>query len=73
MSANEIRVDYEHLEEIARRFRQQADVTQEMLGHVQLVADKLIAGGWQGRGVQAFAREMEQQVTPATRRLIGAL
>ncbi len=73
MPANEIRIDYEAMEEVARRFQAQAQATETMIARLQASMDRLESGGWVGRGSMAFFREMHQHVLPATFRLAQAL
>jgi WXG100 family type VII secretion target len=67
------RVDYETLEEIANRFRQQADEIQEVVWNVKNCVEQLRGGGWLGRGATAFYEEMDLAIIPALHRLVDAL
>jgi WXG100 family type VII secretion target len=73
MSKEIVQANYEQLAELATRFQQQADRVQQMTQRVHRNVGALQGGGWQGKGVQAFSREMEGEVLPAVRRLEGAL
>lgn len=70
--AEEIRADYDQLEEVASRFANQAEVIQQMLQKVRGSMENL-EGEWIGRGSDAFFSEMQGEVLPATRRLQIAL
>lgn len=70
---DEIRADYEALQEIAARFGQRAEVTAEMLAGVRQAYQPLEQGSWIGEGADAFFAEMTGDVIPAIGRLIAAL
>ncbi|MBV7336104.1 WXG100 family type VII secretion target [Chloroflexi bacterium TSY] len=71
--ADEIRADYDELEQVASRFANQSQAIQQMMQKVRASMDKLIGGDWMGRGVEAFENEMTSEVLPATERLQQAL
>jgi len=71
--ADEIRADYEQLQEIVNRFNNQSHAIQDMLQRVRNSMDKLEDGGWIGRGSDAFFSEMNGEVLPATERLRQSL
>ncbi|MBX3010465.1 MAG: WXG100 family type VII secretion target [Caldilineaceae bacterium] len=71
--SDEIRADYDQLEQIATRFSRQAQEVQQMLQQVRNSMGKLENGGWIGRGSQAFFAEMNSKVLPASNRLQQAL
>lgn len=71
--SDEIRADYEQLEQIANRFASQQQAVQQMLQRVRGSMGKLENGGWIGRGSQAFFAEMNSKVLPASTRLQQAL
>lgn len=71
--ADEIRADYEQLEQVASRFTNQSQAIQEMLGRVRGSMGKLENGGWIGRGANDFFSEMQGEVLPASERLQQAL
>jgi WXG100 family type VII secretion target len=71
--ADEIRADYDRLEEAAGKFGNQAQAIQQTLGQVRGSMDPLEGGGWIGRGSDAFFEEMQSEVLPATERLQQAL
>ena len=68
-----ILVDYERLEKLAAVFGQQSENIAQMLQQVQGSVNPLQAGGWMGKGSDAFFGEMEGVVLPAVQRLIEAL
>lgn len=71
--ADEIRADYDQLEQVANKFAQQAQAIQQMLQKVRGSMQKLENGGWIGRGSDAFFSEMNGEVMPASQRLQQAL
>ncbi|HFD86915.1 MAG TPA: WXG100 family type VII secretion target [Gammaproteobacteria bacterium] len=71
--AEEIRADYQQLQEITSRFNNQSQAIQEMLQRVRNSMSKLEDGGWIGRGSDAFFNEMNGEVLPAVERLRQAL
>ena len=70
--ANEIRANYDELDQVATRFANQAQAIQEMLQQVQGSLQKL-EGNWIGLGHDKFFDEMQRLVFPVTHRLIDAL
>ena len=71
--AEEIRVEFEKLDEIAGCFDRQSDAVAQMHQRLLAAMNKLEDGGWIGRGSEAFFAEMEGEILPAVRRLIDAL
>lgn len=71
--ADEIRADYDQLEQVASQFANQSQVIQEMLQRVRSGMEQLEDGGWIGRGADAFFSEMQSIVLPAVQRLESAL
>ncbi len=70
---DEIRADYDRLEQIANQFANQAQAIQQMKQNVRSSMDPLENGGWIGRGSDAFFSEMQGEVLPCTQRLEQAL
>jgi WXG100 family type VII secretion target len=70
--SDEIRADYDQLEQVAHRFASQSQSVQDTLQRVRGSMETL-RGGWMGRGSDAFFSEMESEVLPATQRLQEAL
>lgn len=73
MTAPIIQARYDELDQIALRFGRSAEVQRTLIRTVQQQADVLTGGSWQGRGVTAFARELDGTVMPAMARLGEAL
>ena len=71
--ANEIRVDYQQLAQIANKFAQQSQLLVEMQQRIEKALQALQNGSWQGRGSVAFFSEMNGAVSPAVQRLYSAL
>lgn len=72
MAADVVQAKYDDLERIATRFAQQADAQERLLREVEQRFDRLRCGSWQGKGIDAFSREMDLEVLPAMRRLTEA-
>lgn len=70
--ADEVKADYEQLEQLASKFMQQHDAVQQTLQQVKAGMDKL-QGNWIGKGSHKFFEEMQGEVLPATTRLEQAL
>jgi len=73
MSGYRIQADYDRLASMAQSFAQNSDETLQLLQQVNVVYESLASGGWIGTGAEAFFEEMRTLVTPAVRRLSGAL
>lgn len=73
MSASVVQARYEELEQIAARFTAAAEEQQALQERVNRQVEVLRSGGWQGKGVAAFLGEIDGEVGPAEKRLIGAL
>jgi WXG100 family type VII secretion target len=71
--SDEIRADYDRLEQVAGKFASQAQAIQQMLQQVRSSMDPLEGGGWVGKGSDAFFSEMNSEVLPANDRLQQAL
>lgn len=71
--SDEIRADYDQLEQIASQFANQSQAIQQMLQNVRSSMDNLENDGWIGRGSDAFFDEMHSEVLPASQRLQDAL
>jgi len=71
--ADEIRADYDRLEQVANKFASESQAIQQTLQQVRGSMDPLEGGGWIGRGSDAFFSEMQSEVLPATERLQQAL
>jgi len=67
--AEEIRADYDRLEQIASRFVNQSHAVGQTIQKVQGSMGPLEDGGWIGRGADSFFAEMNNVVLPASHRL----
>ncbi|MGB1248984.1 MAG: WXG100 family type VII secretion target [Candidatus Promineifilaceae bacterium] len=70
---DEIKADYDLLEQVANLFTAQSQAVQQILQDVKGCVDPLVQGGWMGRGSESFYAEMDGMVLPATLRLQQAL
>lgn len=73
MPGDVVQAQYEQLDDLARRFEQQAEATGKMSAQVRRSMAALQQGGWVGKGSAAFTREMSHEVLPALQRLESAL
>lgn len=71
--SDEIRANYEQLDNIASRLANQSQAIQAMLQKVKGSMSKLENGGWIGQGADAFFKEMNGVVLPASQRLQNVL
>jgi WXG100 family type VII secretion target len=71
--ADELRADYDQLEQIASQFNNQAQAIQQMQQKVRGSYAKLADKGWIGQGANSFFDEMESKIMPAEERLQSAL
>jgi WXG100 family type VII secretion target len=71
--SDEIRADYDRLEQVAAKFASESQAIQQMLQNVKGSMDPLESGGWIGRGSESFFSEMQGEVLPASDRLQQAL
>lgn len=72
MSTELIQSNYESLEQVAARFEKNRESIQQMHTALNRKAQAL-AKSWEGRGSQAFQREMQSTLFPALQRLTNAL
>ncbi len=72
MSTDLIQSNYESLEQVAARFDRNQQRIQQMQTVLRRKAETL-AKTWEGRGSQAFQREMQSTLFPALQRLTHAL
>jgi WXG100 family type VII secretion target len=70
--SDEIRADYNQLEQVSSRFQNQSQSIEQMCRTVQASMQKL-ESGWVGEGSQAFFQEMQSTILPAVNRLQTAL
>jgi WXG100 family type VII secretion target len=71
--AEEIRADYEALDEVASKFEQQSELVAELGQLLASRMEPLESGDWIGRGSDAFFNEMNGKIMPAVGRLINVL
>ncbi|HEY3061495.1 MAG TPA: WXG100 family type VII secretion target [Chloroflexota bacterium] len=71
--ADEIRAQYDELDQVSSQFSNLSQVVQDMQQKVRGSYDKLRDKGWIGLGANAFFEEMETLIFPATDRLQQAL
>jgi WXG100 family type VII secretion target len=72
MSTELIQSNYESLEQVAARFEKNRESIQQMHTLLNRKAQSL-AKTWEGKGSQAFQREMQSTLFPALQRLTNAL
>ncbi len=70
---DQIRIQYDDLEQIARSFRQLGDRAEDVLRRTLFCLRQMDSGVWQGRGADEFREELEDIVVPAVRRLAAVL
>lgn len=66
--ADQVKIDYDKLEQAASRFENLSQTVEQMLQKVRASMDDL-KDGWVGRGSDAFFSEMEGELLPAVQRL----
>jgi len=71
--AEEIRADYDQLDEVANRFAKNSQAAQQLAQMLKSKMDPLANGDWIGQGSDAFFQEMEGKIMPAMTRLIDVL
>jgi WXG100 family type VII secretion target len=70
--ADEIRADYQQLQQVATKFSKQAASINQMRSQVKRSMNAL-QGTWMGKGSESFFSEMQDKVTPGMERLYRAL
>ncbi len=70
---DEIRADYDQLDQVASQFANQSQAIQQMTQNIRGSMDPLEGGGWIGEAASSFYEEMASLVTPANERLEQAL
>jgi len=73
MAAAKIQANYDQLAQIAARFSQEANQTQQLFQAVRALVEQLEGGAWIGVGAQAFFQEMHELMYPALNRLGSSL
>lgn len=69
MTAGTIQAEYEQLDNISRRFGQQAKNSVNFMRCLQRNVDNLRHNGWAGEAAEAFFAEMEYEIFPVMSRL----
>ena len=71
--ADQIRLQYDEMNQISTKFTTSADVIQELMTRLTNQMGELQGGSWIGQGADAFYSEMQEIVLPAVRKLSEAL
>jgi WXG100 family type VII secretion target len=69
MSYDEIRLNYELAEDMAKTFRTGAEVLQDTLQEMQNIANTLADGALLGRGGEAFVEAIRSKLCPSIAKL----
>jgi WXG100 family type VII secretion target len=70
--ANQVRAEYDALQDVASKFQQEADRIDKVLSSLKNQADGL-QGKWVGQGAQQFQQEMQNSIYPAFGRMQKAM
>ena len=73
MPAPRIRIEYDVMDQIVKKFFTQADLTNKTLERLSSQAETLHDGDWVGKGSKKFNNEMNSSVLPSMRGLSKAL
>jgi WXG100 family type VII secretion target len=73
MPGEQIRSDFDQLNEIQRRWSAEADMTRNAIQSLNSCMDRLKGGDWYGDSATKFFNEMDSAVMPALQRLEQAL
>lgn len=73
MTAIKVRADYDQLKAILEVFGRNANASRESMRKIQQSMNTLEGGDWVGEGATKFFGEMNAEVLPALKRLVGAL
>ena len=73
MPAPRIRCEYDVLDQIAKKFFNQADLTNQSFKGLRTKMETLQGGDWIGEGAKKFCGEMNSAVLPSVKRLAHAL
>ncbi len=73
MASDEIKVEYDQLDQIRSRLSNQAQAIEQMLREILAAYDPLQDGGWMGQAANAFFAEMNGEVLPACQKLFNAM
>ncbi|MCB0123646.1 MAG: WXG100 family type VII secretion target [Caldilineaceae bacterium] len=72
MESDLVQAQYDQLERIAQKFQEQATLNAQLFEQIKNSVHALENGAWEGRGAQAFYKEMNHIVYPALTRLTAA-
>lgn len=72
MPSDRLEVNYESLERVATVFQNHSESTQQSMDSITQMMETL-RSGWIGEAADAFFQEMEDEVLPTMRRLVGAI
>lgn len=70
MAGEEIKLNYDMAEEMARTFQQGAEQLQDTMQELQSIANVLDGGALRGRGGAAFVEGLRNKLSPSLARLI---
>jgi WXG100 family type VII secretion target len=70
MSQNEIKLDYDKADNMAKTFAQSSEQLQDTLQEVQKIANTLEAGALLGQGGQTYVEAIRGKLSPSLSRLI---
>ena len=73
MPAPRIRIEYDVMDQIVKKFFTQADLTNKTLERLSSQAETLHDGDWVGKGAKKFNNEMNSSVLPSMRGLSKVL
>ena len=73
MAPEIVQANYEELDKIAAQFGRGAAAAAQLRQRMQRSFEPLAQGGWQGRGADAFAKEMTATVLPTIERMARAM
>ncbi|MFD3164219.1 WXG100 family type VII secretion target [Herpetosiphon sp. NSE202] len=65
-----IQIQYDQMQQIAKRFDQQMQKVNNINQMLQQTVANLRNGAWQGQAAQAFFKEFETEITPTLQRLV---
>lgn len=71
--AGKIQCNYDNMAQIAAKFSEESNQTQQLMQAVKGLVDQLQGGAWIGVGAEAFFQEMEELVMPGMDRLKNTL
>lgn len=72
MANDIVQINYDEMADIGTIFGNQADIVSELRSDLNRYLQELQAGGWEGRGADAFFSEYESTISPTLDRLVTA-